>query len=103
MLNEKIKKELLKKVNSIQIEPETLSTYRWIKNPYEVEEQLIGSSGEGDWDVNEEWKAQVEDMVKSLGKDGLYQYTDLSNEEQELDEKTGELTHQAINWLNSLI
>lgn len=103
MLNEKIKNELLKKADNIEIIVEELNSYVWDRNPYCVEEQLAIFSACGYWDENEEWQEQIRTLVRWIEKDGLAEYATLSDEEQELDETTGELTHQAINWLNSLI
>ena len=51
-LNEALKKELLKKVDEMEINVEELKSYHFEKNPYCVEPQLIGTSGEGQWDEN---------------------------------------------------
>lgn len=103
MLNEKIKKELLKKAEKIQINVDELDSYVWDRNPYGVEEQLATFSACGDWNENEEWHEQIKTLIRWLSADGLNEYATLSDEEQELDEKTRELTHEAINWLNTLI
>ena len=63
-LNEALKKELLKKVDEIEINIEELNSYHFEKNPYGVETQLIGTSGEGQWDENEEWQEQIKKMKK---------------------------------------
>ena len=61
-LNEALKKELLKKVDEMEINVEELSSYHWESNPYGVESQLIGTSGEGQWDENEEWQSKISKM-----------------------------------------
>lgn len=103
MLNETIKKELLKKVDKIEIDVTSLDSYEWDKNPYCVESALIGTSGCATWDKYEEWEEQIKTMVEYLQADSLNEYVTLSDAEQEIDEKDLSLTNQAINWLNSLI
>lgn len=103
MLIEKIKKELIKKIDEIEIDVTQLYSYVWERNPYRVEEQLIGTSGSGDWDEEEEWKEKVKKFIEWLEKDGLVEYCDLDDREIELDQETGELTCEAIRWLNTLI
>lgn len=103
MLSEKIKKELLKKSEDIEIDVTELKSYSWDRNPYGVEEQLIGTSGSGDWDEEEEWQERIRTLTDRLEKDGLAEYINLDDREEELDQETGELTRESIRWLMTLI
>lgn len=103
MLIERVKNELLKEVNETEIDVTQLESYVWERNPYGVEEQLIGTSGSGDWNEEEEWQEKVRKLISRLEKDGLVEYSNLDDREIELDQETGELTREAIRWLNTLI
>lgn len=103
-LNEALKKELLKKVDEMEINVEELSSYHWESNPYDVETQLIGTSGEGQWDENEEWQEQIKKMKKYLEADGAGEYLTLADDDWDNQDENdcNTLTNECINYLSTL-
>lgn len=103
-LNEALKKELLKKVDEMEINVEELSSYHWESNPYGVEPQLIGTSGEGQWDENEEWQEQIKKMKKYLEADGAGEYLTLADDDWDNQDENDctTLTNECINYLSTL-
>lgn len=103
-LNEALKKELLKKVDEIEINIEELNSYHFEKNPYGVESQLIGTSGEGQWDENEEWQEQIKKMKKYLEADGAGEYLTLADDDWDNQDENDctTLTNECINYLSTL-
>lgn len=103
-LNEALKKELLKKVDEIEINIEELNSYHFEKNPYGVETQLIGTSGEGQWDENEEWQEQIKKMKKYLEADGAGEYLTLADDDWDNQDENDctTLTSECINYLSTL-
>lgn len=103
-LNEALKKELLKKVDEMEINVEELSSYHWESNPYGVESQLIGTSGEGQWDENEEWQAKIQKAKKYLSEEPAYELLTLADEDYDDDDQEDctTLTNECINYLSTL-
>ena len=103
-LNEALKKELIKKVDEIEINVDELDSYNWDSNPYEVEHQLVGTSGCGVWDENEEWQEQIKKMKKYLEADGAGEYLTLADEDwdNQDDNDCTTLTNECINYLTTL-
>lgn len=103
-LNEALKKELLKKVDEMEINVEELSSYHWESNPYGVESQLIGTSGEGQWDENEEWQAKIQKAKKYLSEEPAYELFTLADEDYDDDDQEDctTLTNECINYLTTL-
>ena len=103
-LNEALKKELLKKVDEMEVNVEGLDSYHWESNPYGVESQLIGTSGEGQWDENEEWQSKISKMKKYLEADGAGEYLTLADEDwdNQDDNDCTTLTNECINYLSTL-
>lgn len=103
-LNEALKKELLKKVDEMKINLEELKSYHFEKNPYCVEPQLIGTSGEGQWDENEEWQAKIKKAKKYLSEEPAYELLNLADEDwdNQDDNDCSTLTNECINYLSTL-
>lgn len=103
-LNESLKKELIKKVDEIEINVDELDSYHLERNPYNVEPQLVGTSGEYQWDENEEWQAQIKKMKKYLEADGAGEYLTLADEDwdNQDDNDCTTLTNECINYLTTL-
>jgi hypothetical protein len=103
-LNEALKKELLKKVDEMEINVEELKSYHFEKNPYCVEPQLIGTSGEGQWDENEEWQAKIQKAKKYLSEEPAYELLTLADEDYDDDDQEDctTLTNECINYLSTL-
>ena len=73
-------------------------------NPYDVEPQLVGTSG--GWFLNDEgelWDAGCDEVIKMLEVDGAVEYLwDLIQEDKkEDDEFNAALTQEAIQYLES--
>ena len=99
MLNETIKKQLLNKAETIDIDVSELESYHWDNNPYDLEPALACGSACGVWDENEEWEEKIKKLVSYIQSDNsVFEYCTITEEED-----TQELTHRAINWLNSLL
>ena len=96
MLNDTIKKELLKKAEDIEVDVSQLDSYHRVKNIYGVEPQLAVDGY--DWDEDEEYKAQLLKLADYVEADGLYEYATLADDE-DLD---GEMTLEAVLWLRSM-
>ena len=98
MLNEKIKKELLNKIEEIEIDVYQLDSYHWDNNPYDVEPALAWGSAGGVWDEEEEWKEQLKTLAEWVKSDGLCEHATLADDE-DLD---GQMSLEAYNWLMNL-
>lgn len=99
-LNERLKKELLAQVEDIKIDENQLDSYHYNRNPYGVEEQLIGTSSCFEWDEREEWQAKVKTLAEDIKKYGVNGYCDLSDEEEAVED---EVNMAAYLWLLSLV
>lgn len=100
ILSESIKKELLKEVEKTEIDVTQLNSYHYDRNPYGVEEQLIGSSSCSEWDEDEEWDEKVKELAKNIKDYGILEYVDLSDDEKIIAD---EITMSAYLWLLSLV
>ena len=103
-LNETLKKELLKKVEEMEIDVDQLDSYHIDRNPYCVEPQLIGTSSCGVWDENEEWQAQIKKMKNYIETDGAGEYLTLADEDWDNYDNNDctTLTNECINYLTTL-
>ena len=103
-LNERLKKELLKKIEQIDIDVQGLESYHIVRNPYCVESQLVGTSDCFEYDENEEWQAQIQKMKTYIEEDGAGEYLKLSSEDwdNENDGDCTTLTNECINFLYTL-
>lgn len=88
----------------MEINVEELSSYHWESNPYGVESQLIGTSGEGQWDENEEWQAKIQKAKKYLSEEPAYELLTLADEDYDDDDQEDctTLTNECINYLSTL-
>lgn len=98
MLDETIKKELLNKAETIDIDVSELESYHWDNNPYDLEPALARGSACGVWDEDEEWKEQLRTLADWVKADGLGEYATLADDE-DLD---GQMSLEAYNWLMNL-
>lgn len=103
-LNDALKKELLKFVENIEIDVTQLESYHWDRNPYCVESQLIGTSGCGVWNENEEWQAKIQKAKKYLSKEPAYELLTLADEDYDDDDQEDctTLNNECINYLSTL-
>ena len=69
MLNETIKKQLLNKAETIDIDVSELESYHWDDNPYGLEPALACGSACGVWDEEEEWKEQCKLLAEWVKAD----------------------------------
>lgn len=95
-----------KKVTEMEdrIDISELPTAYYDSNPYDVEPQLVGTSG--GWFLEDEsylWDAAADKMIEWLKADGAVEYLwDLIPEDkQEDDEFNAALTQEAINYLET--
>ena len=98
MLNETIKKQLLNKAETIDIDVSELESYHWDDNPYDIEPALAWGSAGGAWDEEEEWQKQCKLLAEWVKADGLGEYATLADDE-DLD---GQMSLEAYNWLMNL-
>ena len=103
-LNEKLKKELLKEVEKIEIDVGQLDSYHIDRNPYCVEPQLAGGSSCGVWNENEEWQEQIKKMKKFIEADGAGEYLTLADDDWDNQDENdcSTLTNECINYLSTL-
>lgn len=103
-LTETLKKELLKKVEEVEVDVSQLNSYHIDHNPYGVEQQLIGTSSSGVWDENEEWQEQIKKMKNYIEADGAGEYLTLSEEDWDNHDENDctTLTNECINYLTTL-
>lgn len=101
-LNEALKKELLTWVESMEVDVTKLDSYHWESNPYGVELQLVGTSGEGMWDENEEWQEKIKKAKKWIEADGANNYLTLADDDYDEDGDCDTLTQECINFLSTL-
>lgn len=100
-LQKALDKEIEKAAEHVDIR-DLPSTY-YDSNPYDVEPQLVGSSGGWFNDTDEPWNAGCDLLIKWLKADGAVAYLwDLIPEDkQEDDEFNTALTQEAINYLET--
>lgn len=101
-LNEKLKKELLEKVDKMEVNVEDLKSYHREYNPFGVPAEY--ATWEYDWDENEEWQAQIKKMKKYLEDDGAGEYLTLADDDWDNQEENDctTLTNECINYLSTL-
>lgn len=98
MINETIKKELLNKIEEIEIDVSELESYHWDNDPYGLEPALACGSACGVWDEDEEWQEQCKLLAEWVKADGLCEHATLADDE-DLD---GQMSIEAYNWLMNL-
>ena len=100
-LQKALDKEIEKAAEHVDIQ-DLPSTY-YDSNPYDVEPQLVGSSGGWFNDTDEPWHAGCDLLIEWLKADGAVAYLwDLIPEDkQEDDEFNTALTQEAINYLET--
>ena len=89
--NDRLKKALDSYIEKLEVDVEELDSYHYVRNPYGVEEQLIGTSSCYDWDEDEEYEAQVAKMLEYIETDGVENYLDLEPEDWD-NEDEGDAT-----------
>ena len=100
VLNERIKKELLEEAEKTEIDVTQLDSYHHDRNPYGVEDQLIGTSSCFEWSEREEWQAKVKKLAEDVKNSGVIGYCNLSDEEEAIED---EVNTAAYLWLLSLV
>lgn len=103
MLIDKIKKQVLDKINTLDVDVTKLDSYQYNGNPYGVERALIGTSGDYEWSEIEEWTEKVRKFISWLEDDCVSEYIELSSDETSKDFEDRELTQEVINWLYKLL
>lgn len=102
-LTESLKDKIKEELKTIEVNVEELDSYHYDRNPYGVEDALIGSSGTNVWDEDEEYDAQIDRFINFIKIDGLYNYIDdetLNNiDDEDLQKQYDNL---AIQYLESL-
>lgn len=103
LLNPVFIERLDKEIAQIEIDPSELDSAVYDHNPFDVEPQLIGSSGQWMYDDDEYYNAQINVLIDMLKEDGAVQYLwDLVPEEMQEDEEYDTLlTNEAIDYLES--
>lgn len=101
-LNEALKKELLKKVDEMEVNVEELPSYHREYNPYGVPAEY--ARWESDWDENEEWQEQIKKAKKYLSENQAYELLTLADEDwdNQDDNDCTTLTNECINYLSTL-
>jgi len=97
---EKIKQDILKYIDDMEIDIEELDSYEYHSPTYSWESSCPEDSYE-EYDEEEAFQAKVEKIIDSI-ENGFYHlddYVDMTEEEAE-DE---ELQLRLLNWLKSLI
>jgi len=86
---------------------EELNSRKWNSNPYDVEPELVGTSGCYEYDDDEVALEEYKILKQWIEKDGIENYIELSpelSEEQQDDETLMEiLNKEAINYLETQI
>lgn len=97
---DKIKQDLLKYINNMEIDVEDLDSYSYSSPSY----SWVSSSPEpasDDWDEDEEFQAKVQILIDDVEKHfgHLGEYVDMTDDEADDDE----LQLRLLNWLKSLV
>ena len=101
-LNDRLKKELLKLVDRMDVDVSQLDSYHIDRNPYCVEPQLAGGSAQPVWNKNEEWQAQIRQAKEWIKSDMANSYLTLADEDYDEDGDCVEITNECINYLSTL-
>lgn len=104
LLTQEMRDNLYKQICEIDIDPSELESAVWNDNPYDVEPQLALGSGMYEYNEDEYFNAQCEQMISYIKADGAVQYLwDLIPEDkQEDDEYDTALTNEAEQYIMSL-
>ena len=87
--------EIRKEASEIEIDIDQLTSAEYDPNPYAVEPELFGTSGGYDWDEDEEWTLQCAKMIEYINADGLENYANLADGEEEIYQP------KVIEWLEN--
>lgn len=96
---EKLKKEILKYIDNMEIDVEDLDSYSYSSPSYSWVSSNPEPASE-EWDEDEEYQAKIEWLINAVEKhhDHLGEYVDMTDEEAD-DE---ELQLRLLNWLKYL-
>lgn len=97
MLSEEVKKQLLKMVENQDVDISDLDSAKWIPNIYGVESHL--SVGGWDYDEDEYFSKQAEQLADNIDSYGLDGYVSGLTDEQYDSESFHE---EVVNYLRSL-
>ena len=95
--------ELEKWVNDLEIDARELPSYHYDNNPYGVDRELRGWSGEYVCDEDEYAEAQCDEAIDLLKTDGVEGYFDVDDDELTLfDARDDELADEFIRIVEAL-
>ena len=95
---EKIKQDLLKHIDDMEIDVTQLQSYEYHEPVYSYSSAYPEDESE-EWDENEEFQAKIEHIIEGLeDRDALGDYIETTEEEDD-DE---DLKLQIINWLKNI-
>ena len=95
--------EIEKWIEEIDVDVSDLSSYHYDDNPYGVDRELRGWSGEYVWDEDEEYTAKIEKAIDYLESDGVEGYFDVDDDELTLFEaRDDELVDEFIRIVEAL-
>ena len=84
MMSKEDKEAISAFVNRQDIDESELPSYHYDRNPYGVEDHLIGSSGCWVVDEDEAYEAKKEQAIEKIKKDGAYEWLDV---DEDVDDK----------------
>ena len=88
LLTQEMRDNLYKQICEIDIDPSELESAVWNDNPYDVEPQLALGSGMYEYNEDEYFNAQCEQMISYIKADGAVQYLwDLIPEDKQEDDE----------------
>ena len=102
LLTEEMKKQLLNKIDDIEVEVEELDSYEWDSNPYLVEPHLAYGSGYGVWNEDEEYNAKLGKLKQYIEDDGVWEYVDINEDDIEDEDKMNKLKKEVNDYIDSL-
>ena len=102
VLTDEIKAKVLEKVNSMDIDVDDLSSATYDSNPYGVEPQLAGGSGEWDYDEDEYFAKQIEKFLDYMHHDGIIEYIDIPKEKWDDAGYLKRLETEIDAWLTAI-
>lgn len=76
-------------VDGIEINVEELESAYYDRNPYGVEEELVGSSGCWEYDEDEYYEAQCDKAIEYITNDCASAYFDIADDEMDKFEANG--------------
>ena len=99
MLTKEQEKDIEQWVKDLGIDETQLDSYHWERNPYGVEDPLIGSSSCYEWDEEEYYEAQQQKALDLLDGDRITDYMDWDIGD-DIDED--QLTDEAIKFIEEM-